>query len=56
MSPNYPNPYPENMYETWLITAPAGSSIVLKFNFFQVVTQFHNHLQEINLTLNYILF
>ena len=27
MSPNYPNPYPEDMYETWLITAPAGSSI-----------------------------
>ena len=35
MSPNYPNPYP-SMYETWLITAPVGSSIVLEFNFFHV--------------------
>ena len=36
MSPNYPNPYPNNKYETWLITAPTGSIIILQFHAFHV--------------------
>ena len=36
MSPNYPNSYPENTEETWLITAPTGSFLTLKFNSFHV--------------------
>ena len=31
MSPNYPNSYPSNAYETWLLTAPNGSIINLQF-------------------------
>ena len=36
MSPNYPNSYPNNAEETWLITASTGSIINLQFNSFQV--------------------
>ena len=36
MSPNYPNSYPENTEETWLITAPTGSFLTLQFNSFHV--------------------
>ena len=36
MSPNYPNSYPINVEETWLITAPIGSIINLQFHSFHV--------------------
>ena len=36
MSPNYPNSYPNNAKETWLLTAPTGSIITLQFHSFQV--------------------
>ena len=36
VSPNYPNSYPNNAEETWLITAPTGSIITLQFHSFHV--------------------
>ena len=36
LSPNYPNTYPKNSEETWLLTAPTGSKINLQFHSFQV--------------------
>ena len=36
MSPNYPNPYPAYAEETWLITAPNGTTITLQFHSFDV--------------------
>ena len=36
VSPNYPNLYPNNAEETWLITAPTGSIINLQFHSFYV--------------------
>ena len=36
MSPNYPNSYPNNAEETWLLTAPTGSTITLQFHSFHV--------------------
>ena len=36
MSPNYPNFYPKYAEETWLLTAPTGSIIILQFHFFDV--------------------
>ena len=36
MSPNYPNSYPNNAEETWLLTAPTGSIIILQFHSFHV--------------------
>ena len=36
MSPNYPNPYPEDIEEKWLITAPNGLIITLQFHSFHV--------------------
>ena len=36
MSPNYPNSYPINAEETWLITAPTGSIITLQIHSFHV--------------------
>ena len=36
MSPNYPNSYPDNAEETWLISAPNGSIINLQFHSFHV--------------------
>ena len=36
MSPNYPNSYPNNAEETWLLTAPTGSIITLQFHSFHV--------------------
>ena len=35
-SPNFPNPYPINVEETWLLTAHEGSIIILQFHFFDV--------------------
>ena len=32
MSPNYPNFYPNNADETWLLTASTGSTINLQFH------------------------
>ena len=34
MSPNYPNSYPSNAEETWLLTAPVGLIINLQFHSF----------------------
>ena len=46
MSPNYPNSYPNNAEETWLLTAPTGSIIILQFHSFHV-----RHIVEcINIT------
>ena len=36
MSPNYPNPYPKNAEETWLLTASTGLIITLQFHSFYV--------------------
>ena len=36
-SPNYPNVYPINAEETWLLTAPTGSIITLQFHSFHVI-------------------
>ena len=36
MSPNYPNSYPTNVEETWLLLAPTGSIIDLQFLYFDV--------------------
>ena len=36
MSPNYPNSYPNNVEETWVLTAPTGSIIILQFHSFHV--------------------
>ena len=35
-TPNYPNKYPNNADEIWLLTAPSGSIIILQFHFFHV--------------------
>ena len=35
-SPNYPNDYPHNTEQTWLMTAPSGSIINLYFHSFIV--------------------
>ena len=35
-SPNYPNSYPNNAYETWLLTDTLGSIITLQFHSFHV--------------------
>ena len=44
MSPNYPNSYPNNAYETWLITDPTASFIILQFHYFDVrlIVEFEN--------------
>ena len=44
MSPNYPNSYPNNAEETWLLTTPTGSIITLQFHSFHVrlITDFEN--------------
>ena len=44
MSPNYPNSYPNNAEETWLIAAPNGSIITLQFHSFHVrlILKFEN--------------
>ena len=36
MSPNYPNSYPTDAEESWLLTAPTGSIIILQFHSFHV--------------------
>ena len=36
MSPNFPDSYPINIKESWLLTAPIGSIIILDFVFFKV--------------------
>ena len=36
LSPNYPNSYPDYIYETWLITADLGTIINLQFHSFIV--------------------
>ena len=36
MSPNYPNPYPNNYFEYWELTAPEGLIIKLQFHTFHV--------------------
>ena len=36
MSPNFPNKYPSNAYETWPLTATSGSTITLQFHSFHV--------------------
>ena len=36
MSPNFPDIYPNNVEETWLLTAPTGSIIILQFHSFNV--------------------
>ena len=36
MSPNHPNSYPNNAYETWLLTATFGSIITIHFHSFHV--------------------
>ena len=36
MSPNHPNSYPNNAYETWLLTAATLSIITLQFHSFHV--------------------
>ena len=44
MSPNYPNLYPNDFEENWLITAPTGSFITLQFLYFHVrlIVEFEN--------------
>ena len=37
-SPGYPNSYPNNAYETWILTAPNASIISIKFHYFHVRT------------------
>ena len=37
-SPGFPNSYPNNAYETWILTAPSASIISIKFHYFQVRT------------------
>ena len=39
-SPNYPNSYPSNAEETWLLTAPVGLIINLQFHSFHVRCHF----------------
>ena len=36
MSPNYPDSYSNNAYDTWLMTAPTGSIVRLRFQAFDV--------------------
>ena len=35
-SPGYPNSYPNNAYETWLLTSPNASIISIQFHSFHV--------------------
>ena len=35
-NPNYPNSYFPNQEKTWLLTAPTGTIILLKFHYFHV--------------------
>ena len=44
MSPNYPNSYPNNANENWLITDPTASFITLQFHYFHVriIVEFDN--------------
>ena len=37
-SPGYPNSYPNNAFETWILTAPNASIISIKFQYFHVRT------------------
>ena len=37
VSPNYPNSYPNNAEQTWLLSAPTGSIITLQFQSFHVI-------------------
>ena len=46
MSPNYPNSYPNNAEETWLLTAPTGSIITLQFH------SFHFHSFHVRLIVD----
>ena len=50
MSPNYPNTYPNDVEETWLIAAPTGSIINLQFLSFNV--RFIVDVESIKLKLN----
>ena len=56
MSPNYPNSYPSNSQETWLITAPIGSTIHLQFHSFQVRTKNFVDFRNIKTYKYYFLF
>ena len=44
MSPNYPNSYPNNAEETWLISDSTASFITLQFHYFHVrlIVEFEN--------------
>ena len=44
MSPNYPNSYPNNANENWLIADPTASFITLQFHYFHVriIVEFEN--------------
>ena len=54
MSPNYPDPYPNDAEETWLITAPTGSIINLQFHSFHV--RFIVEYNKLKLNMNSYLF
>ena len=55
MSPNYPNAYPSNAEETWLLTATNGSFITLQFHAFYV-RLIYNRKIELNMNSDFFLF
>ena len=53
-SPGYPNSYPNNAYETWILTAPNASIISIKFHYFHVRT-IAEYKKELNIKSYYFL-
>ena len=57
MTPNYPNSYPNNAQESWLITDPTASFITLQFHYFHVriIVEFENTIVLYWITGKYLL-
>ena len=53
-SPSYPNSYPNNAHETWILTAPNASIISIKFHYFHVRT-IAEYKKELNIKSYYFL-
>ena len=45
-SPNYPENYDNDANCAWIIKAPEGSQIFLKFHAFEVQINFHQHISS----------
>ena len=57
VTPNYPNSYPNNAQESWLITDPTALFITLQFHYFHVriIVEFENTIVLYWITGKYLL-